>query len=206
MKRVVLFSTPDNNHNFQEILNLIFPSNIKDKRPLFMPSLGIPNTPHKYLNDWKGYANRHNLKIDFIDNSKINATSEIEKLMKANILVISGGDPFQLLINLRKSGLDKAITQFIKKKEFVIAGYSAGAYILTPSLNIAKILNENNPGGRKFKTQDNLKILTGLGIVDFEIIAHYSESQHSELFKNYINNNTRTVKTIADDEFLVLDY
>lgn len=206
MKRIVLFSTPDNNHNFHEILNLIFPSNIKDKRPLFMPSQGIPNTPHKYLDDWKGFAKRFHLEIDFIDNSKINSTSEIEKLMKANILVVSGGDPFQLLINLRKSGLDKAITQFIKKKEFVIAGYSAGAYILTPSLNTAKIFNENYPGRKYLKTQDKVKDLSGLGIVDFEIIAHYSESQHSELFKNYIDNNTRTVKTIADDEFIVFEY
>lgn len=208
MKRIVLFSTPepDKNDNFHEILNLIFPSYIKEKRPLFMPSQGIPNTPLKYLDDWKGFAKRHHLKIDFIDNSKIDATSEIEKLMKSNILVISGGNPFQLLINLRKSGLDNAITQFVKKKEFVLAGYSAGAYILTPTLHTAKIFNENNPGGKKFETQDTLKDFTGLGIVDFEIIAHYSETQHRELFKNYIDNNTRTVKTLADDEFLVFDY
>ena len=206
MKRIVLFSTPDNNDNFHEILNLIFPSDIKDKRPLFMPSQDIPNTPHKFLDDWKGFAREHHLKIDFIDNSKIDATSEIEKLMKSNILVISGGDPFQLLINLRKSGLDNVITQFTKKKEFILAGYSAGAYILTPILDTAKILNENYPGGKKCKTQDKLKDFTGLGIVDFEIIAHYSETQHREIFKNYIENNIRSVKNIADDEFLVIDF
>lgn len=208
MKRIVLFSTPepDKNDNFHEILNLIFPTNIKDKYPLFMPSQGTPNTPHKYLDDWKGFATGHHLKIGFIDNSKIDATSETEKIMKSNILVISGGDPFQLLINLRKSGLDNAITQFTKKKEFILAGYSAGAYILTPILENAKIFNENYPGGKKYKTQDKLKDFTGLGIVDFEIIAHYSETQHREIFKNYIENNRRIVKTIADNEFLVIDY
>lgn len=41
MRRIVLFSTPYNNNNFHEILNLIFPSNMKDKRPLFMPSQGL---------------------------------------------------------------------------------------------------------------------------------------------------------------------
>ena len=206
MKRIVLFSTPYNNDKFHEILNLIFPSDMKDKRPLFMPSQGLPNTPQEFLDDWKGFARKFDLIIDYIDNSMIDATSEIEKLMKSNILVISGGDPFQLLINLRKSGLDNAITQFTKKKEFILAGYSAGAYILTPILETAKIFNENYPGGKKYKTQDKLKDFTGLGIVDFEIIAHYSETQHREIFKNYIENNRRIVKTIADDEFIVIDY
>jgi len=206
MKRIVLFSTPYNNDKFHEILNLIFPSDMKDKRPLFMPSQGLPNTPQEFLDDWKGFARKFDLIIDYIDNSMIDATSEIEKLMKSNILVISGGDPFQLLINLRKSGLDNAITQFTKKKEFILAGYSAGAYILTPILENAKIFNENYPGGKKYKTQDKLKDFTGLGIVDFEIIAHYSETQHREIFKNYIENNRRIVKTIADNEFLVIDY
>ena len=206
MKRIVLFSTPYNNDKFHEILNLIFPSDMKDKRPLFMPSQGLPNTPQEFLDDWKGFTRKFNLIIDYIDNSMIEATSEIEKLMKSNILVISGGDPFQLLINLRKSGLDNAITQFTKKKEFILAGYSAGAYILTPILENAKIFNENYPGGKKYKTQDKLKDFTGLGIVDFEIIAHYSETQHREIFKNYIENNRRIVKTIADNEFLVIDY
>ncbi len=206
MKRIVLFSTPYNNDKFHEILNLIFPSDMKDKRPLFMPSQGLPNTPQEFLDDWKGFARKFDLIIDYIDNSMIDATSEIEKLMKSNILVISGGDPFQLLINLRKSGLDNAITQFTKKKEFILAGYSAGAYILTPILETAKIFNENYPGGKKYKTQDKLKDFTGLGIVDFEIIAHYSETQHREIFKNYIENNRRIVKTIADNEFLVIDY
>ena len=206
MKRIVLFSTPYNNDKFHEILNLIFPSDMKDKRPLFMPSQGLPNTPQEFLDDWKGFARKFDLIIDYIDNSMIDATSEIEKLMKSNILVISGGDPFQLLINLRKSGLDNAITQFTKKKEFILAGYSAGAYILTPILENAKIFNENYPGGKKYKTQDKLKDFTGLGIVDFEIIAHYSETQHREIFKNYIENNRRIVKTIADNQFLVIDY
>jgi peptidase E len=206
MKRIVLFSTPYNNDNFHEILNLVFPSDMNNKRPLFMPSQGVPNTPQEFLDDWEGFARKHDLIIDLIDNSMIDAQSEIEKLMKSNILVISGGDPFQLLINLRKSGLDNAIKQFTKKKEFIIAGYSAGAYILTPILETAKIFNENYPGGKKYKTQDKLKDFMGLGIVDFEIIAHYSDTQHREIFKNYIENNRRIVKSIANDEFVAIDF
>ena len=171
-----------------------------------MPSQGILNTPQEFLDDWDGFAREFELKLDYIDNSMIDTTSEIEKLMKSNILVVSGGDPFQLLINLRISGLDNAIMQFTKKKEFILAGYSAGAYILTPILETAKIFNENYPGGKKYKTQDKLKDFTGLGILDFEIIAHYSETQHKEIFKDYIENNRWNVKLIPDDEFVLIDF
>jgi dipeptidase E len=205
MKRIILFSTPYHNENLRKIMNLIFPSDIKDKRPVFMPSQGVPNTLQKYLDDWKGFAHEYNLEIEYIDNSLIDATFEREKLMKSNILIISGGDTFQLLINLRKSGFDKAITQFTKKEEFILAGYSAGAYVLTPTLEAAKIFNENYPGGKKYTTQDKLRDFKALGIVDFEIIAHYSKNMHEEIFKNYIKNNKRAVKPLADNEFVIID-
>ena len=205
MKRIILFSTPYNNNNFHQILNLIFPDTIKNKIPLFMPSQGVSNTLQKFFDDWEDYVKEFNVSLEYIDNSVMDATSEKEKLRNSNILIISGGDVFQLLYNLRISGLDAAITQFTKKEEFIIAGYSAGAYLLTPTLEVAKLFNENYPGGKKYKTQDKIKDFTGLGIVDFEIFAHYSEIQHKKILEKYLEKNRKEVKTIADNEFIVID-
>ena len=205
MRRIILFSTPYNNDNFPEILKLIFPSDMKRKRPLFMPSQGISNTLQEFLDDWEGFAKDSNVNLELIDNSVIDIGSEKEKLRNSNILIISGGDPFQLLINLRKSGLDTTIIQFTEKDEFILAGYSAGAYVLTPTLTIAKIFNENYPGGKKYKTQDNIKDFTGFGIVDFEVCAHYSETYHKHIFENYIDNNRNEVKLLGDNDFVVID-
>jgi len=205
MKRIVLFSTPHNNENFHEILNLIFPHFIKNKRPLFMPSQGVSKTQQKYFDEWEGFTKEFNINLKYIDNSVIDDANEKEKLRNSNILIISGGDPFQLLVNLRKSGLGTAITEFTKKEEFIIAGYSAGAYVLTPTLEIAKLFNESYLGGKKYKTQDKIKDFTGLGIVDFEIFAHYSEVHHKKILDHYIESRSKNVKTIADNEFLVVD-
>jgi len=205
MKRIVLFSTPYNNENFHDILNLIFPHSMKNKLPLFMPSQGISNTLQKYFDDWEGYAEEFNTNLEYIDNSVIDDASEKEKLRNSNILIISGGDPFQLLYNLRKSGLGTAITQFAKKEEFIIAGYSAGAYVLTPTLEVPILFNDNYPGGKKYKTLDKIKDFTGLGIVDFEIFAHYSEVHHKKILDHYVESRGNNVKTIADNEFLVVD-
>lgn len=169
-----------------------------------MPSQGVQNTPQKFFDDWESYAIEFNVNLEYIDNSVEKTTDEKEKLKKSNILIISGGDPFQLLINLHKSGLDIAIKQFTKKEEFILASYSAGAYVLTPTLSIAKILNENYPSGKIYKTQDKLKDFTGLGIIEFEICAHYSETLHKKILDNYIKNKGKKVKTLADNEFLVI--
>jgi len=205
MRRIILFSTPYNNENFNEILNLIFPTSMKNKRPLYMPSQGITNTFQQYFDEWDGFAKKFNLNLEYIDNSIIDTSKEKEKLKNSNILIISGGDPFQLLINLRTSGLDATITQLTKKKEFILAGYSAGAYILTPTLEVAKLFNENYPGGKKYITQDKIEDFSGLGIVNFEICAHYSETHHKKFLENYIENNRNEVKLLGDNDFLVID-
>ncbi len=205
MKRIVLFSTPYNNENFQEILSLIFPTSMKNKHPLFMPSQGIANTPQQFFDDWDCFANEFNVNLDYVDNSAIDIPNEEEKLKNSNILIISGGDPFQLLINLRKSRLDASITEFTKKEGFILAGYSAGAYVLTPTLEIAKLFNDNYPGGKKYMTQDEMRDFTGLGIVNFEICAHYSESSHMKFLEKYIKNTRNEVKLLGDNDFIVID-
>jgi len=170
-----------------------------------MPSQGVSKTKQKYFDDWEDFVKEFNVNLEYIDNSAKDDASEKEKLRNSNILIISGGDPFQLLVNLRKSGLGAAITQFTKKEEFIIAGYSAGAYVLTPTLEIAKFFNENYFGGKKYKTQDKIKDFTGLGIVDFEIFAHYSEVHHKKILDHYIESRSKNVKAITDNEFLIVE-
>ena len=82
MRRIVLFSTPYNNNNFHDILNVIFPSNMKDKHPLFMPSQGLSNTPQHFLNDWEVFAKKFNVDIDNVDNTAIDIINEREKIEK----------------------------------------------------------------------------------------------------------------------------
>jgi peptidase E len=205
MRRIILFSTPYNNNNFDEILKLIFPPEMTEKRPLFMPSQGVHNTLQNFLDDWEGFAKKSNVKIELIDNCARNQDKEKVKLSNSNILIISGGDPFQLLINLRRSGMDTSIKEFVKKNEFVLAGYSAGAYILTPTLEIAKIFNENYPGGKKYMSQDKMTDFTGLKIIDFEVCAHYSETQHKHILESYLIKKKSGVKLLGDNDFVVLE-
>lgn len=161
-----------------------------------MPSDGA-DSPQRYTDRWKGYAEEYGAGFRHIDNSKKDAVAEKRKLLGSNILVISGGNPFTLLRNLRRSGLDKAIREFVEKPEFVLSGFSAGAMVLTPTIKTTTVKDRN-------KNLAGIKDLTGLGIVDFEVFAHHS-NEWKKAIREYEKSTQNKVKKLTDDDYLVID-
>ncbi len=196
MKRIILFSTPTSG-NLDKILSLVFPKQMEHKIFAYMPSDGA-NFPQKYRDEWEGYAEKHGAEFRYIDNSKENAVDEVNKLFGANILIITGGNTFKLLDNLRRSGLDKAIKEFINKDEFVLAGFSAGALVLTPTIEVCNLPNYD-------KNEVGLNDLNGLNIVNFEVFPHYSEQEHKGLLSEYKAQSKNEVKEITNEDCIVLD-
>ena len=196
MRKIVLFSTPTP-ANIDKILELVFPKEIERKVCAYMPSDGA-NCPQKYQDEWKGYAEECGAEFIYIDNSKENANDEFAKLLEATVLIITGGNTFKLLDNLRKSGLDKAIQEFANKKEFVLAGFSAGALVLTPTIEICNLPNYD-------KNEVGLKDLRGLDVVNFEVFPHYSEQEQKNILDKYKGRAKNEVKEITNDDFIVID-
>ncbi len=196
MKRIILFSTPTPS-NLDKILSLVFPKEMERKIFAYMPSDGA-NCPQKYRDEWNGYAEKYGAEFIYVDNSKENSVDEVSKLLTANILIITGGNTFKLLDNLRKSGLDKAIKEFANKNEFVLAGFSAGALVLTPTIEVCNLPNYD-------KNEVGLKDLIGLGIVNFEVFPHYSEQEHKDLLIDYKTQAKNEIKEITNEDSIVLD-
>jgi len=195
MKKIILFSTLTKT-NSRDLLENIFSTEIVNKTIAYMPSDG-ENMKEKYINEWRDYSKQFNADFLLINNS-VKSEEESQKLLKANILVISGGNTFVLLNNLRKSGLDKAIREFAKKDNFVIAGMSAGALVITPSIQISKLIGSS-------QNTVNMDDLTGLEIVDFEIFPHFSEEKYDYILREYRKTSKNEVKTISDDEYIPID-
>lgn len=196
MKRIILFSAPTPS-NIDKMLSLIFPKEMAKKVFAYMPSDGA-NCPQKYRDEWKGYAEKHGAEFRYIDNSKENAVDEVNNLLEANILIITGGNTFKLLDLLRGSGLDKAIKEFASKNEFVLAGFSAGALVLTPNIEVCNLPNYD-------KNEVGLKDLTGLNIVNFEVLPHYSEQEHEDSLNEYKTHTINEVREITNEDCIVLD-
>ena len=200
MKRLILFSHVTELAQ-QRVLPLLFPGEIQHKVFACMPSDGsLRGKRYELFTDsWRSIASRHHAEFLYIDNSKENATEESAKLNRANILLITGGNSCVLLRNLRRSGLDKALIGFAQKDQYVIAGYSAGAMVLTPSVQLAAFTpweNENEGVG--------LTNFDALHLVDYEVFPHYND-ELKETLELYRKVTPNVVKPIADDEYIVVD-
>jgi dipeptidase E len=197
VKRLVLFSQPSP-AVFEKLKTVLFPEFTKNKICAYMSAEG-DNTEanNKYNPVWKEYIERNGAKFILVDNSKRGSivSVEEEKLIQANILLISGGNTFKLLNHLRLSGLNQAIKDFWIRDNVVLAGFSAGAIVLTPSIETARAGDPNELG---------VKDLTGLGIVRFEVWPHYDPSQKIELEKIRSNRKIE-IKTIGNDEVITID-
>jgi peptidase E len=201
MKRLLLFSHVLESV-LQDVLPLIFPESLQSKIFACMPCDGSQIKGRRYelfVSSWSTIAHQYQAEFVFIDNGGEAGREQRERLLQANILLITGGNVCALLRNLRRSGLDRTILEFAQKEQYVLAGYSAGAMILTPTIELAAadpIANENKDVG--------LTDFAALHLVDFEILPHYEEAQKSFL-EHYRALTPYTVKTLRDDEYLVIE-
>lgn len=195
MKRILLFSQPTNT-NRHVIFDLLLPHNMNNKTLSYMPSNGVENAG-KYVDEWKNIASNYGAAFSIIDNQSSDS-QDAQKILNSNILLLSGGNTFGFLNNLRKSGLDEVVKQFALKPDFVLAGFSAGALVLTPTIEICNLPNyDDNIVG--------INDLDGLGIVNFEVFPHYDKEKHQDIMQNYKSRTTNEVRPITDDGYIVID-
>ena len=192
MKRILLFSALTES-NRKAILSELFPSDIQNKVFSYIPSGGVKGS-EPYIEQWRLMAQEYGAQFNVIDNS-VNDIKEQRKLLSSNIILISGGNTFNLLQNLRDSSLDKSIKAFIENPDFVLAGFSAGALVLTPTIKVCSLpdFDENLVG---------LQDLTGLSIVNFEVFPHYDKFLQKATLERYRETTPNHVYKMTDEGYL----
>lgn len=99
------------------------------------------------------------------------------RLADCDVILISGGNTFHLLNQIRKTGFADWFKENLGSKVFV--GISAGSIIMTPSIAIASVDDGD-------ENLIDLKDLTGMKLVDFEVSVHTPESVSHEGNKKYL--------------------
>lgn len=203
MKRLVVFSTP-NTPKLDEILSFVFPESLKNKKVAYLP-VGGKNSKEEYTSFWREKAKQYKAEFLFIDSTNENLSEEKEKLDRANTLLISGGNTFQLLHDLKKNGLFEEIKKFKERDEFVIAGWSAGAVLMTPTIEVSG--RPNRDGGKSPADENKVGVtdLTALGFIDFEVFPHFDEMTQKQTFEEYNIKKHGKVKALKDGDYLVIE-
>lgn len=127
-------------------------------------------------------------QIDIVDISA-DGVDWRARLADCDVLWLSGGNTFHLLDQVRKTGFDEWLKENIESKVYV--GGSASSILVTPTISIAGVDeagDENIP---------HLQDLTGLGLVDFEIIPHCNQ-ETLESIGDYAENSRYSLYALDD--------
>lgn len=93
-----------------------------------------------------------------------------EEVLKSDLIFLGGGNTYYFIKYLRSSGLFKKLKPFVQKGG-VLAGESAGAIMMTPTINAASY-----PAFDRDDNDEKMKNLKSLALVSFEFFPHYRNS------------------------------
>lgn len=142
-----------------------------ERRPyaLFLPTASHDSKP--YFNSFrKTYTSECNVKCDVAILTKGEMTMEhvLEKINKADIIYVGGGDTLYLIDVWRGNGIDKAIWQAYQKGA-ILAGLSAGAICWFDN-----IYTDSANDDVSAEAGESYAMARGLGYIGGTITPHYN--------------------------------
>lgn len=134
-------------------------------------------------------------KVQDIDIETKNAKQLKNILSKFDIIYIQGGNTFYLLKAARESGFDQIIDDLINQG-IIYIGVSAGSVLAGSTIETA--------GWKNADPNDvDLKDLTGLKLVPFNIFVHY-ESSWDNTIKSETRKSKYPLRILTNDQALLV--
>lgn len=162
--KLLLTSAGLTNQELKKTFISLLTKNSEENTVVFITTASNPEKNKNYVgedvNNLKQTGINNILPIDVADKNK---HEWIDKLQKADVIWVEGGNTYYLLDQFRKSGLINNFKEIIGDKLYV--GVSAGSILVTPTIAISGV----EPADFNIV---NLKDLTGLSWVDFEVSPH----------------------------------
>ena len=126
---------------------------------------------------------------------QLNRKIKKDDLKNIDVIFIFGGNTFDYLDRIRKTGLDKEIKSFVKKGG-VYLGLSAGSYVACPTIEAAtwKKADSNEKG---------LKNLKGLNLVPFLITAHF-ENKYRKIVEQAAKKTRYSIIALTDKQAVLV--
>lgn len=131
--------------------------------------------------------------IDIIEPS-LPYTEWRERLAASDVIFVSGGNTYFLLDQARKSGFVEWLKTDLGNRVYV--GSSAGSILVTPTIAIAANGDQNIA---------NLQDVSGVGLVDFEILPHVPGDISIAAAEVYAATTNRTFYALDDQSAIVVD-
>jgi dipeptidase E len=172
----------------------------RNPRFVFIPSANhVPEFEYEYVKDTYGVLGVTNIAQLNLDRPY--SLSDAEKIIKsADIIYLSGGNTFYFLKSIRRNHFDKLLLKFVQKGG-VLAGLSAGAIIMTPTIATASY--------PKFDRDENtvgIRNLDALSLVNFDFFPHYNhEPEYARELRKQSTLIKRPIYGVSDGGGIVVE-
>lgn len=185
--KLLLTSSGNTNKSIENALLELLEKPFSDASLVFIPTAA---NVEEDISDWldEDIANFRKLgfhRYDVIDIATVTRETWESVLSIADILVFGGGNEKYLLEQVRKTGLDKLLPDYLKTKIYV--GISAGSMIT------AKTLSLNDSGKLYYEDFNREESIAGLGFVDFEIRPHLNSDYFTQVREDVLEKLTPNI-------------
>jgi peptidase E len=152
---------------------------------------------------YKSCLAAHGLKdVEYFEIGEEMNSERAEFLSLFNILYLHGGDPFKILLQIRRSGFDRFL-RGIKDSDKIIIGTSGSTMALSKGVSLLSLLY---PKAKKTKSRGLSNATRGLGLFPDVALPHferYERRKAVELIKKYSKQNP--VYAIYDGSAIVYE-
>jgi dipeptidase E len=180
---------PENERLDRRFLEMV---NKDSPRLAYIPSAS--DSTRKYYRDKCEYYKRYGIKdLLYFDLNKEYDPSNTDDLLACDAIHLSGGDPFQFLGSIRKRKFGPVLKKYWEDGG-ILLGISAGAIVLTPSINISHVFYKS----RTDKHQ-------AVGLVDFHFLPHWNlrEPKIEDVVK-FSKENRASVYACKDGDGMII--
>jgi dipeptidase E len=195
MKKLVLHS--DQIHDHKEV-DLAFMELLGKKGPrlAYIPSQS--DLQRKYFNQKVEWYKQFGITdLLYFDVDKEYDEKKIDELLACDAIFLSGGNTYYFLNSLKKRNFLSVLRDYVKKGG-VLIGVSAGSIIMSKTIDITTLHDENTIG---------LKEYTALGLVDFEFFPHldHNKKQFLENLKKYSIKSKSVIYACKDGDGIIVN-
>ncbi|MBU1356645.1 MAG: Type 1 glutamine amidotransferase-like domain-containing protein [Candidatus Edwardsbacteria bacterium] len=165
----------------------------KDRLKLaYIPSAS--DGTRRYYREKCEYYKRYGIEdLLYFDLNKEYDSALTDELLACDAIHLSGGDPFQFLGSIRKRKFGPVLKKYLNDGG-ILLGISAGAIVLTPSINISHVFY-------KSRTDQHHAV----GLVDFHFLPHWNQREDRlEDVKRFSIENKATVYACRDGDGMVV--
>ncbi|WP_062270123.1 Type 1 glutamine amidotransferase-like domain-containing protein [Endozoicomonas arenosclerae] len=188
---LALLSDQDSPSSQAAIKRLIGHLNLDSTTAAYIASM--PDPDRIFFRNTQAIYRSSGIDLDtYIDLETGFSEALMEEVLQKPLIHLSGGDTFRFLHSLKARKLEKSLTEFAKKGGALI-GVSAGAMLMTPSIESARLCGDQN--------RIELNDLSALNLVDFQFTPHATKnSNEREAAKQLANKHKKSIFLCSDGE------